>query len=103
MRQPEQAEKACCHKDERHELPSNPVQCDRASFQDCPSPMVKGLSDCDRSVVGAFKARRLAAIKKPPSSRGLEHRRSPSPGQRTKDRVCWSVNLKNALDLVGFL
>nr|ABD96288.1 unknown [uncultured marine type-A Synechococcus GOM 3O6] len=66
LRQPEQAEKACCHEDERHGLSSNPVQSDRASFQDCPSPMVMGLSDCDRSVAGAFKAGRLAAIKKPP-------------------------------------
>ena len=53
LRQPEQAEKACCHEDERHGLSSNPVQSDRASFQDCPWPLVGDPRDCDRSVVGS--------------------------------------------------
>ena len=40
LRQPEKAEKASCHKHERHELISCSVQSDQASFQDCPWRLV---------------------------------------------------------------
>ena len=70
LRQPEQAEKACCHEDERHGLSSKPVQSDRASFQDCPSPMVKGLRDCDGSVAGALKQEDWRPSKSPLSAGG---------------------------------
>ena len=52
LRQPEQAEKACCHKHERHGLTSRSVQSDPASFQDCPWTLVDDPWDCDRSGVG---------------------------------------------------